>query len=94
MQRERRLSHPECSFVRRSASCVVELEFVLLVGAGQRVRREVDSAHFEACRHLVEPSAFEHAVGIAGMDAEAVETAGLSVSVQWNFVGFRSAELS
>jgi hypothetical protein len=50
-----------------------QFEFVLLVCAGQRIRLEAEAVHLQAV-DLIQPRAFEHAVGIARMDAETVET--------------------
>ena len=69
-----------------------QLQFVLLVGAGQRIRSEAKSVHFEAC-DLVQARAFQNAVGIAGMDAETVEAASLGVGVKRNLVGVVQSEL-
>src|SRR5579859_1387503 len=75
-------------------SCLItgdNFEFILLVGAGQRIGSESDSVDIQAC-DLIEARAFEHAVGIAGVNGKAVEASGLSVGVEWNLVNLAQAE--
>ena len=73
--------------IRRS-----EFQFILLIGAGQRAWGKADAIHVEAF-DLIETRAFEEAVGISGVNAEAVEASGFGVGVERNLVNLAQAEL-
>ncbi len=69
-----------------------QLEFVLLVGAGERLRNEAKTVHLQAV-YVIQACAFENAVGIAGVDAETVEATRFGVGVKGNLVGFAQSKL-
>ena len=69
-----------------------EFQFILLIGAGQHSWGKADAIDVEAF-HLIEARAFEKAVGISGVNAEAVEASGFGVGVKRNLVNLTQAEL-
>src|SRR5207302_3304285 len=69
-----------------------EFQLILLIGAAQCAWGKADTIDVEAF-HLIEARAFEEAVGISGVNAEAVEASSFGVGVERNLVNLTQAEL-
>jgi hypothetical protein len=62
------------------------------VGAGQHTRFEANALQFQHA-NLIEPRAFEHAVGVSGVNGKAVEAPRFGVSVKGDLFGLAQTEL-
>src|SRR5690348_7281625 len=70
-------------------ACVIcnEFQFILLVGAGQGVRSEVDPVQVKT-RDLIESCPLKQAINIPGVNSEAIEASRFRIRMQGDLVGF------